>query len=71
MKQNMSADTILTKYFFHFAIFSKLVKSELYLAILLFYDVNITATITKFPTIFSKYFCYKNCFPSPYLSRVV
>ena len=69
----MSADTILIKYFFLFifAIFSKLVKSEPYLAILLFYNVNLTTTVAKFPTFFSNFLFYKNCFPSPYLSRAV
>ena len=61
IKQKMSADTILIKYFlFIFAIFSKMVKSEPYLAILLFYDVNLTATVAKFPTFFSIFFFYKN-----------
>ena len=67
----MSDDTILIKnYFFIFAIFSMLVKSEPYLAILLFCDVNLSTTVAKFP--FSKkLFLDKNCFPSPYLSRAV
>ena len=41
------------------AIFSKLVKSEPNLAILLFYDVNLTATVAKFPTFFSILFLQK------------
>ena len=46
----MSADTI-SIFFFFFAIFLKLAKSEPYLAILLFYDGNLTATAnSKLPT---------------------
>ena len=44
IKQKMSTGTVLMKYFF-FAIFSKLLKLEPYLEILLFYDVNLTATV--------------------------
>ena len=67
----MSADTILIKYIFLiFPIFSKLVKSEPYLAILLFYDVNLTATVGKCPIFFSILF-YQNYFPSSYLCRAV
>ena len=64
MKQKIFANTILIKYFFSF---SKLVKSEPYLAILLFYDVNVMATVAKK----IKFFFYKNFFPSPFLSRAV
>ena len=49
----MFAHTLLMKFFF--AIFSKLVKSEPYLANLLFYDVTLTATVAKFPTFFANF----------------
>ena len=64
----MSADTILINFFF--AIFLKVVKSEPYLEILLFYDVTLTATVAKFQTFF-KFFFYKNCFHRSCLSRAV
>ena len=64
LKQKMSGDTLLIKYIF-FAILSKLINSEPYLAILLFYDANLMATVATF---FS--FLFYNFFPpSPYLSH--
>ena len=55
---------------FFFFSFLQYFQNCKYLAILLFYDVNLTAAVAKFPTFFSIFF-YKNCFPSPFLSRAV
>ena len=56
IKQKMSADTILIKYiYFIFAIF-KIGKISTIFNNLLFYDVNLTATVAKFPTFKKKSF---------------
>ena len=57
-------------FFFIFAIFSKLLKSVPYLAILLFNDVNLKATVAKLPTFllifFTKIVSLVNTFPGPF-----
>ena len=55
----MSANTLM-KYLFCYAIFSKLVKLEPYLAILLFYGVNLTATVAKFQILLLNFFLQKS-----------
>ena len=62
MGQKTYTDTIWIKLFFMFAIFSKLVKSEPFLAILLFYDANLTVIVAKLPTFKKKTFFLQKLF---------